>query len=90
LEKDEIAGVTFCQQKGKGMRVSYDRDTDILMIEISDENVDYAEEAGPMIIHFSKDGKPVLIEILNASEILAEITKISMKARSKELIEVQI
>ena len=37
------------------MRVSYDRDTDILMIEISDENVDYAEEAGPMIIHFSKD-----------------------------------
>lgn len=90
MEEDEIAVVTFCQQKGKGMRVSYDRDTDILMIEILDENVDYVEEAGPMIIHFSKDGEPVLIEILNASEILAEITKISMKARSKELIEVQI
>lgn len=72
------------------MRISYDRDSDILMIEISDEDIDYAEEAGPMIIHFSKDGKPVLIEILDASEFLAEITKISMKAKSKELIEAQI
>ncbi len=72
------------------MRISYDRDADILMIEISDEDIDYAEEAGPMIIHFSKDGKPVLIEILDASEFLAEITKISMKAKSKELIEAQI
>jgi len=43
-----------------------------------------------MIIHFSKDGKPVLIEILDASEFLAEITKISMKAKNKELIEAQI
>jgi len=72
------------------MRIGYDRDADILMIEISDEEVDYAEEAGPMIIHFSKNGKPVLIEILNASEFLAEITKISMKTRSKEFIEVKI
>jgi len=72
------------------MRVSYDRDSDILMIEISDENIDYADEAGPMIIHFSKDGKPVLIEILDASEFLAEVTKISMKAKSRELIEAQI
>jgi uncharacterized protein YuzE len=63
------------------MRISYDRDADILMIEISDEDVDYAEEAGPMIIHFSKNGKPVLIEILDASEFLAEITKISMKGQ---------
>jgi len=45
------------------MRISYDRDADILMIEISDKDIDYAEEAGPMIIHFSKNGKPVLIEI---------------------------
>lgn len=70
------------------MRIGYDRDADVLMIEISDDDVDYAEEASPMIIHFSKNGKPVLIEILDASEFLAEITKISMKAKSKELIEV--
>ncbi len=72
------------------MRISYDKDVDILMIEISDEDIDYAEEAEPMIIHFSRNGKPVLIEILDESEFLAEITKISMKAKSKELVEVQI
>ena len=37
------------------MKIGYDREVDILMIEISDENIDYAEEAGPMIIHFTKD-----------------------------------
>ena len=34
------------------MKIKYDRDVDILMIELSDEKIDYAEEAGPMIIHF--------------------------------------
>jgi uncharacterized protein YuzE len=72
------------------MKVSYDRDADVLMIELSDEDIDHAEEVGPLIIHFSKDNKPVLIEILDASEFLAEITKISIKARNRELVDVQI
>jgi len=72
------------------MKVSYDRDADVLMIELSDEDIDHAEEVGPLIIHFSKDNKPVLIEILDASEFLAEITKIPIKARNKELVDVQI
>jgi len=41
-----------------------------LLIEISDEEIDYAEEVSNMTIHFSKDGKPVLVEILDASEYL--------------------
>ena len=72
------------------MKVSYDRDADVLMIELSDDDIDHAEEVGPLIIHFSKDNKPVLIEILDASEFLAEITKISIKARNRELVDVQI
>jgi uncharacterized protein YuzE len=72
------------------MKVSYDRDADVLVIELSDEDIDHAEEVGPLIIHFSKDNKPVLIEILDASEFLAEITKISIKARNKEPVDVQI
>ena len=67
------------------MRIKYNREDDVLLIEISDEKIDYAEEAGNMIIHFSKDGKPVLIEILDASEFLTEIMKASMKG-----MEVQI
>ena len=72
------------------MKISYDRDVDILTIEISDGKIDYAEEAEPLIIHFSKEGKPVLLEILDASEFLSEITKISMKVKDKELVETQI
>ena len=72
------------------MKVSYNRDADVLVIELSDENIDHAEEVGPLIIHFSKDNKPVLIEILDASEFLAEITKISIRSKDKELVNVQI
>jgi len=61
------------------MRIKYNREDDVLLIEILDEEIDYAEEAGNMIIHFSKDGKSVLIEILDASEFLTEIVKASMK-----------
>ncbi len=57
-------------KRGESMRVKYNREDDVLLIEISDEKIYYAEEVGNMIIHFSKDGKPVLIEILDASEYL--------------------
>ena len=71
------------------MKVRYDREVDILTIELSDEDIDYAEEAGPIIIHFSKENKPVLIEILDASEFLAELTKISMKISKEEAVEIK-
>ena len=60
------------------MKIKYDRDVDILMIELSDEKIDYAEETGPMIIHF----------FLDASEFLAELTKISTRA-DKEAVEIK-
>ena len=61
------------------MRIKYNREDDVLLIEISDEEIDYAEEVDNMIIHFSKDGKPVLLEILDASEFLVEVLKASVK-----------
>lgn len=72
-------------KRGESMKVKYNREDDVLLVEVSDEKIDYAEEEGNMIIHFSKDGKPVLIEILDASEFLTEIMKASMKG-----VEVQI
>jgi uncharacterized protein YuzE len=48
------------------MRVKYDLETDILMVEASAEPIDYAEELGNFIIYFSESGKPVLMEILDA------------------------
>jgi uncharacterized protein YuzE len=72
------------------MKVSYNREDDVLLLEVSDEGIDYAEEVGPLIIHFTKEGKPVLVEILDASEVLAELTRVSVKAQDRELAEVGI
>jgi uncharacterized protein YuzE len=65
------------------MKLKYDRDADVLTMELSDKSIDHAEEAGPMIIHLTDDNKPVLIEILDASEFLANLTKISIKSPSE-------
>ncbi len=64
------------------MKISYDREEDILMVETAPGKIDYAEEMGPIIVHFNKDDKPVLLEILNASDFLSMATKSSIKAES--------
>jgi uncharacterized protein YuzE len=53
------------------MNVRYDREEDILVIKVTNEPIDYAEEIGNIIVHFTKDGKAVLFEILDATEFLA-------------------
>ncbi|MFQ6137177.1 MAG: DUF2283 domain-containing protein [Candidatus Hydrothermarchaeales archaeon] len=72
------------------MKVKYSRGEDILLIEVSDEPIEYAEEVGPIIVHFTKAEKPVLLEILDASEFLAEATKITMKPKIEGEIEASI
>ena len=48
------------------MKFRYDKEDDALMIWLSKEPVDYAQQNKNIIIHFSKENKPVLMEILNA------------------------
>ena len=55
------------------MKFDYDRSTDLMMIELSEENIDHAEEVDNMIIHLSGNGKPVLLEILDSKRFLKEI-----------------
>ena len=57
------------------MKVRYDREEDILTIKTSDEPIDYAEEIGPIIVHFTKEGKAVLFEIMDAAEFLANVAR---------------
>ncbi len=71
------------------MKIKYDRDADVLTLEISDKKIDHAEEAGPMIIHLTEDNKSVLIEILDASEFLTDLTKISITASDKSASEAE-
>ncbi|MEW6006869.1 MAG: DUF2283 domain-containing protein [bacterium] len=72
------------------MKISYDRESDIMMLEVCGGTIDYAEELGSVIVHFTKEGKPVLLEILDASEILSLATKIGMRAEKEKLVEASI
>lgn len=72
------------------MKISYDRKSDIMMLEISAEPIDHAEEIGPIIVHFTKEKKPVLLEILDASEFLTQATRITLKSQREELVDIAI
>lgn len=67
------------------MKIKYSREQDILIIELSTEPVDHAEEAESIIAHFTKEGKLVLLEIMDASEIWDEARKQSINEEVSEL-----
>lgn len=69
------------------MRVRYKRKEDILTIQVSKGPIDHAEEAGPIIAHFSTDDRLVLLAILEASDFLAHLTKATMKAEGRGAVE---
>ena len=51
-------------------KIRYSKDTDTLLVELSDTKIDHAEDQGQIIIHFSKKNEPVLIEIMDASQFM--------------------
>ncbi len=67
------------------MKVTYSKDEDVMIFEVSSEPIDHAEELGPIIVHFNKDKKPVLLEILGASEFISTAVKSAMLSKSTEL-----
>lgn len=48
----------------------YAPDADILWWEVTKEPIDYAEEIGNVVVHFTKKHTPVLIEVLEATKFL--------------------
>jgi len=68
------------------MKLSYDREEDILTIEVIPEGVvDHAEQAGPLITHFTETGRLVLLEILDASEFLSQVIKATLRFETDEV-----
>ncbi|MGD2048603.1 MAG: DUF2283 domain-containing protein [Chloroflexota bacterium] len=64
------------------MKISYDRDEDILTVELHPSaKIDHAQQIETMILHISQDDEPVLLEILGASEFLSAVLKASMRAQ---------
>ncbi len=61
------------------VKISYEPDADILMWEITDEPIDFAKEVGDVVVHFTKNNIPVLIEILEASKFLVKAKNLIKK-----------
>ena len=57
------------------MKVKYYKEDNILVMTLSDEPFDYAEMEDSSVIHYTKDKKPVRIEILDANRFLKEESK---------------
>ncbi|MFW6194525.1 MAG: DUF2283 domain-containing protein [Halobacteriota archaeon] len=65
------------------MKIKYDKEVDIMTIELSEEDIDYAKEAENMIIHFSKENRPVLVEIMDASEFVSELSGVMSRSEGE-------
>ena len=62
------------------MKVRYDREEDVLSIEITPQGtIDHAEQTDSLIAHFTDDGRLVLLEILDASDFLASVLRIALR-----------
>ncbi len=51
-------------------KAKYSKDVDALIVEFSDKKIDYAEDKGQFIIHYTTSGEPVLLEIFDAKDFL--------------------
>ena len=54
----------------------YDPEANILCWEVTKGEISHAREFGNLIIHLSSSGKPILIEILDASKFIGQFDKI--------------
>jgi uncharacterized protein YuzE len=52
-------------------KIHYSKDVDAMLIELSEDAISYAEDDGQLILHYSDDGKLVLIEILDVTKFMS-------------------
>lgn len=57
------------------MKMRYDQKDDILMVELSKDKIDFAEQSDNFIVHFSVKKEPVLLEVLDATKFLTQTQK---------------
>lgn len=60
-------------------KISYEPEADVLMWEITNKPIDFAKEIGNVVVHFTRNNIPVLIEILEASKFLIKVKALVRK-----------
>lgn len=68
------------KNKIKKTKLGYDPESDVLRVEISKRPIDYATEVGNIVVHFSPEGLPVYLEILEAKKFLFQYKRVLEKA----------
>lgn len=61
------------------MKVHYDKDEDILMIELARKKIDDTIETEHSLVSVTEKGEPVLLEIFDASKFFIEESKVLPK-----------
>lgn len=61
-------------------KISYSKDVDALLVELSQEPISYAEEEGQVILHYSPEDKLVLVEILDFRRFMSDETVTALLA----------
>lgn len=65
-------------------KISYDSESDVLMWEVAEKPIDFAKEIGNVVVHFTKDNVPVLVEILEASKFLTKVNFITKRGSTSD------
>ena len=61
----------------------YDTETNIISWKIAEGSIDHVREVGNFLIHVSKNEKPILIEILDASKFVGQFDKFKLNDLKK-------
>jgi hypothetical protein len=61
----------------------YDHESNILSWEIGSGKIDHVREIGNFLIHVTKKEKPVLVEILDASNLIGQLDKFKAEEVTK-------
>ncbi len=65
------------------MKAEYNREEDVLMLHLCDDPVDHAEETEGIILHVSREDRPVLLEVLDASDFLSRLSRLTARCPSR-------
>lgn len=66
----------------KKSKISYEPEADVLTVEVSrTAPIDFAKEVGNVVVHFTKQGIPVVVEVLDASQFVTQAANLVRKGK---------
>ena len=72
------------------MKVNYDRETDIVLCQVSNKQIDHAEEQGAIVVHFDRQDHPVLLEIQDGGRFIGELARLALQSRNGKSKAIEI